>query len=67
MLVVVALWESHRLAALAGIVAFHLVVAAIAWWRMHADHASSAPPFAQTLAELERDRQWLAEHFRGER
>lgn len=66
-LVVVALWDSHRLVALAGIAVFHLAVAAVAWWRMRTDHAGSAAPFAQTLAELDRDRQWLAEHFGSER
>ncbi|MBK7081667.1 MAG: phage holin family protein [Betaproteobacteria bacterium] len=66
-LVVVAFWDTHRLAALAAIVVVHLIVAAIAWSRLHAAHADGPAPFAQTLAELERDRQWLAEHFRSER
>jgi uncharacterized membrane protein YqjE len=66
-LVVVALWDSYRLVALAGIVVFHLAVAGIAWWRLRADQAGRAAPFAQTLAELERDRQWLAERFGSDR
>ena len=66
-LVVVAFWDTHRLLALGGIAAFHLVVAGIAWSRLRAAQAASAPPFAQTLTELERDRRWLAEQFRSRR
>jgi uncharacterized membrane protein YqjE len=64
-LVVVAFWDTYRLLALGAIVAFHLVVAAIAWSRLRAAQATSSAPFAQTLAELDRDRQWLAEQFRN--
>ena len=66
-LVVVALWDTHRLLALAAIAAFHLVVAGLAWSRLRAAQAASTPPFAQTLAELERDRRWLAEQLRSRR
>jgi uncharacterized membrane protein YqjE len=66
-LVVVTFWESNRIGALAGIVVFHVVAAALALWRLRANHAGGPAPFTQTLAELERDRQWLSEHFRSER
>jgi uncharacterized membrane protein YqjE len=66
-LVVVAFWDTHRLLALGVIAAIHLLVAALAWSRLRAVQAASAPPFAQTLAELERDRRWLAEQFRSRR
>jgi len=62
--VVVALWDTYRLLALGAIVVFHLVVAAVAWLRLRSAQATSSAPFAQTLAELDRDRQWLAEQFR---
>ncbi len=65
--VVVAFWDTHRLLALGAIAAFHLIVAALAWSRLRAAQAASTPPFAQTLAELERDRRWLAEQFRSRR
>jgi uncharacterized membrane protein YqjE len=66
-LVVVAFWDTHRLLALGSIAALHLVVAGVAWSRLRAAQAASTPPFAQTLAELERDRRWLAEQFRSRR
>lgn len=66
-LVVAAFWDSHRIGALCGVVAFHVVVGGFALWRLRADQAAGPPPFAQTLAELDRDRQWVAEHFRSER
>jgi uncharacterized membrane protein YqjE len=51
---------------LAGLAALHLLVAGVAWLRLRALRAARPPPFAQTLAELERDRQWLARHFRSD-
>lgn len=66
-LVVVAFWDTHRLLALGAIAAIHLIVAGLAWSRLRAAQAASGPPFAQTLAELERDRRWLAEQFRSRR
>jgi uncharacterized membrane protein YqjE len=64
--IVAAFWDTHRLLALGSIVVFHLVVAAVAWLRLRSAQATSSAPFAQTLAELDRDRQWLAEQFRRE-
>ncbi len=64
-LVVVALWDGYRLATLAGLAGFHVLVALAAWVRLRAARAGRPEPFAQTLAELERDRQWLAEQLRN--
>lgn len=53
-------WDTHRFAAIGGvIVVFAGAGAALLWWR--ADVARSAPtPFAASLAELEKDRAALA-------
>jgi uncharacterized membrane protein YqjE len=59
-LVVVCFWETHRLAALAALVVFYLAIGAVAMWRIGVAAERTAPPFAGTLAELERDREWLA-------
>lgn len=63
-LVVVALWDTYRQAALGGIAVFHLLVALGAWLRLRAAHSDRPEPFAQTLAELDRDRQWLSEQLK---
>jgi uncharacterized membrane protein YqjE len=61
--VVVYFWDSHRLAALAGVTILYLVIGAGALWRIDILRRSAPRPFAVTLAELERDRQWLSEQF----
>jgi uncharacterized membrane protein YqjE len=63
-LVVVLYWDTHRAAALAGVMVLHAAIGAGAWWRLKADRSSAPPAFAATLAELERDGQWLAEALR---
>ncbi len=63
-LVVLMFWDSHRVAAIAAVTAFHAAVGAIAVWRLRASYRSASPPFQATLAELERDRQWLAGEMR---
>jgi uncharacterized membrane protein YqjE len=63
-LVVVALWDTHRIAAIAGVTAFHALVGIAALLRLRAAQRAAPPPFAATLAELERDRQWLASGLR---
>lgn len=61
-LVVVHFWESHRLAGILG-VALAYFLAGIALLRVaQARGRDSQIPFAATLAELEKDREWLAEH-----
>ena len=63
-LVVLVFWETHRVAAVAGVTAFHALVGVVALLRLRAAQRTAPPPFAATLAELERDRQWLASGFR---
>lgn len=58
-LVAVAFWESHRLAALGGLTGFFLLAGAgLVWLALH--KARTRPRlFAASLAELSRDRQQL--------
>jgi uncharacterized membrane protein YqjE len=58
-LIVVAFWESHRLAALGGLTGFFLIAGAgLAWLAMH--KARTKPRlFDASLAELSKDRQHL--------
>lgn len=59
-LIAVAFWESHRLAALGGLTGFFLVASAgLAWLAMH--KARTRPKlFEASLAELAKDRQQLS-------
>jgi uncharacterized membrane protein YqjE len=59
-LVVLCFWDTHRLAAMAAVTATHLAIGVGAIWRLKVTQRSASAPFAQTLAELERDREWLA-------
>jgi uncharacterized membrane protein YqjE len=63
-LVVAYFWDSHRLMALLVIAAAHLAVGIAALWRLDLRQRNDPPPFSATLAELERDREWLSEQFR---
>jgi uncharacterized membrane protein YqjE len=63
--VVAYFWDSHRLAALAGVTILYLLIGAGALWRLDVQRRTAPRPFAVTLAELERDRQWLSEQLRG--
>lgn len=66
-LVVVYFWETYRIAALVAVTLFYLAVGAIAVWRLSLHHRDDPPAFAGTLAELERDRAWVAGHMRGDK
>jgi len=59
-LIVVAFWESHRLAALGGLTGLFLIAGAgLAWLAMH--KARTRPRlFEASLAELSKDRQQLS-------
>jgi uncharacterized membrane protein YqjE len=59
-LVVVYFWASYRYEALIGVTLAYFAIAAIALWRLKALQRNAPRPFAATLAEFERDRQWLA-------
>lgn len=58
--VVVLFWDTYRLTALGLVTAAYLLGGAIAFWRFSVHRRNDPRPFAATLAELERDRAWLA-------
>jgi uncharacterized membrane protein YqjE len=66
-LVIVCFWDSYRIGALVGVTLFYLVVGLAAIWRFNVRRRTDPAPFAATLAELERDRAWLAEHMRSDK
>jgi uncharacterized membrane protein YqjE len=59
-LVVVAFWDTYRIAALCGITLAYLLIGLLALWRLSTRQRAEGAPFAGTLAEFERDRAWLA-------
>lgn len=59
-LVVVYFWDTHRLTAFGIITLAYLLVGVLALWRFNVRQATDPPPFAATLAELERDVQWMS-------
>jgi len=63
-LVVVLFWDTHRIAALAALTLVYAAIGAGAWWRLKAQGRAAAAPFAATLAELERDGEWLSDAVR---
>ena len=65
-LVVILFWDTHRVAAIAGVTIFHAAVGVIALTRLQAFQRNAPKPFAATLAELEHDREWLTGSARGE-
>ena len=60
-LVVVLFWDTYRVAALTGVTIVYLLIGLLALWRLTLRRRSDTPLFAGTLAELERDRAWLAD------
>ena len=63
MLIVVLFWDTHRIAALIGMTLVYLVIGVFALWRVSEHKKADPPAFAATLAELERDRAFLANHL----
>jgi uncharacterized membrane protein YqjE len=61
--VVVWFWDTHRLLALGVVTLVYVLIGVFALMRMQAFQRSAPKPFATTLAELERDRDWLRERF----
>ncbi len=59
--VVAYYWDTYRLGALAGVTILYLLIALGALWRLNVQQRNAPRPFAATLAEFERDRQWLSE------
>ena len=62
--VVVYFWDSYRLAALGAVTLAWLLGGLLAMWRFSVRQQTDPRPFAATLAELERDREWLAKQVR---
>ncbi|MEO8304817.1 MAG: phage holin family protein [Betaproteobacteria bacterium] len=58
-LVVIAYWETNRIAALCGLILAYLAIGFIAMWRLSARSRTDRPPFAETIAQFERDRAWF--------
>jgi len=54
-LLVVAFWDTHRLAAAAGVTCLYLGIAAWAFWRLRYKWQDTPAPFAATLEELGKD------------
>ena len=54
-LVVVALWDTHRVAAVAGVALLHLAIGAVLLSKARSRARSRPRPFDATLSELERD------------
>ena len=63
MLVVVLFWDSYRIAAICGVTLAYALIGVLALWRLSARKKADTPAFAASLAELERDRAWLASQF----
>jgi len=59
-LVVVAFWDSNRIAALSIVILVYVAIGLFALWRLAARYRAERPPFAETIAQFERDRVWLA-------
>ena len=59
-LVVVAFWDTNRIAALSIVILVYVAVGLFALWRLAARSRTDRPPFAETIAQFERDRVWLA-------
>jgi uncharacterized membrane protein YqjE len=58
-LVVVAFWDTNRVAALCILILVYIVVGLLALWRLASRGRTERPPFAETIAQFERDRVWL--------
>ena len=58
-LVVVVFWDTHRLAAIAGVTLLYLGIAAAAFLRLREKVRSAPAPFEATLRELAADREML--------
>ena len=67
MLVVVLFWDTHRIAALCAVTIVYALLGLVALWRLAVQKKSGTPAFAATLAELERDRKWLASRYGGDK
>ncbi len=63
--VIVLFWDTHRLAAIAGVAIVHALAGGLMIARARAMGRGAPSPFAATLAELEKDRGRLMRAARG--
>jgi uncharacterized membrane protein YqjE len=66
-LVVIAYWDTNRIAALCGVILVYLLIGFVAMWRLSVRAKADGPPFAETIAQFERDRAWFAGKPGGEK
>jgi uncharacterized membrane protein YqjE len=64
MLIVVLFWDTYRIPALIGMTLVYLLIGVFALWRLSEHKKADPPAFSATLAELERDRAFLASRFK---
>lgn len=58
-LVVIAYWETNRIAALVGVILTYVLIGCLALWRLSVRAKADGPVFAETIAQFERDRAWF--------
>jgi len=63
MLIVVLFWDMYRITALCVMTLVYFLIGVIALWCLSRHKKADPPAFAGTLAELERDRAFLASRF----
>ena len=63
--VIVCFWDTHRLEAIGVVTIAYLLAGALSLWRFNVRQRTDPKPFAATIAELERDVEWLARKTRS--
>jgi len=58
-LIVIAFWDTNRIAALCIVILIYVAIGLLALWRLAGRGRTERPPFAETIAQFERDRVWL--------
>ena len=64
--VIVCFWDTYRLMAIGVVTVAYLLGGVFALWRFNVRQRTDPKPFAATIAELERDVQWIARHRESE-
>ncbi|MCC6867553.1 MAG: phage holin family protein [Burkholderiales bacterium] len=65
--VVAYFWDSHRIAAIVGVIIFFILAGAALLWRRAELANAAGTPFAATVAELDKDRAALTRTFHSPR
>lgn len=63
--IIVCFWDTHRLEAIGIVTIAYLLAGALSLWRFNVRQRNDPKPFAATIAELERDVEWLARKTRS--